>query len=288
MTNAPLRRGLHEANRLSWNEATKAHNSHKADQAKFLREGGKTLFPEEQGLLGDVKGLSLLHLQCNSGQDTLSLAQLGAVVTGVDISDEAIAFAQQLSQESGIPARFYRADVYDWLAAAAMSNQRFDVVFCSYGCMFWLSNLQVWAQGIATVLKPGGRFILIEFHPFAMMFDSDWTRKFPYFNEGQNQTWDDGISDYVGASGANLTPSGYVEGVQNFKNPYRTHEFHWGLGEIVTALLSAGLTLTVLKEYPYSNGCQLFGRMQATPEGQIFPPENVPNLPLMYAIMARM
>ncbi|MBM4431542.1 MAG: class I SAM-dependent methyltransferase, partial [Chloroflexi bacterium] len=120
-----VRKDLHEENRLSWNEATKAHNSHKKDQARFLRQGGSTLFPEEIELLGDVRGLSLLHLQCNAGQDTLSLAKRGAVVTGVDISDEAIAFARQLSRDSGIPATFVRSDVYDWLTQTAQSGQTF-------------------------------------------------------------------------------------------------------------------------------------------------------------------
>ena len=59
----------HEANRLSWNEATVAQNSHKKDQAGFLRRGGSTLFPEEVELLGDLTGKRLVHLQCNAGQD---------------------------------------------------------------------------------------------------------------------------------------------------------------------------------------------------------------------------
>ena len=75
MTTTPARE-YHEENRLAWNEATKAHNSHKGDQARFLREGGSTLFPEEVALLGDIDGKRLLHLQCNAGQDTLSLARL--------------------------------------------------------------------------------------------------------------------------------------------------------------------------------------------------------------------
>jgi hypothetical protein len=78
-----LKKELHEANRLSWDVATRAHNSHKGDQARFLREGGSTLFPEELELLGELRGRSLLHLQCNAGQDTLSLAARGATVTGV-------------------------------------------------------------------------------------------------------------------------------------------------------------------------------------------------------------
>ena len=86
-----MRKHIHETNRLAWNAATQAHNSHKGDQARYLREGGSTLFPEEVELLGGLAGKSLVHLQCNAGQDTLSLAKLGATVTGVDISDEAIA-----------------------------------------------------------------------------------------------------------------------------------------------------------------------------------------------------
>lgn len=119
-----MRKDLHEQNRIAWNAATRVHNSHKRDQAGFFRRGGSTLFPEEVDLLGDVRGKRLVHLQCNAGQDTLSLARLGAEVTGVDISDEAIAFAQRLSAEAGIPAHFIRADVYDWFDDAARSGQR--------------------------------------------------------------------------------------------------------------------------------------------------------------------
>ena len=124
------RRALHEQNRLSWNEATRAHNSHKADQAKFFREGGQKLGKPEIDLLGDLRGKSVLHLQCNAGQDTLSIKQLGAAkVAGVDISDEAIDFARKLSADSGVDATFHRADVYDWLEQAAQRDERFDIVY---------------------------------------------------------------------------------------------------------------------------------------------------------------
>ncbi|BAZ53748.1 putative methyltransferase [Nostoc sp. NIES-4103] len=287
MSNAPLRKEFHEENRLSWNEATKAHNSHKGDQGKFFREGGNTLFPEEKELLGNISGLSVVHLQCNAGQDTLSLARLGAVVTGVDISDEAIAFAQKLSDGSGIQATFHRADVFDWLEEAANQNQRFDIVFSSYGAVVWLSNLSVWAKGITAILKSGGRFVLVEFHPVAMMFDWDWSHKFSYFNDGKPLTWEDGISDYVAISNEGLILSGYETGIENFSNSYRSHEFQWGIGEVVTAFLQAGLRLEVLQEYPYLNGCKGFERMRADSQRRWFPPEDVPNLPLMYGIVAR-
>ncbi len=287
MNNLPLRKELHEENRLSWNEATKAHNSHKGEQAKFFQEGGSTLFPEEIELLGNISGLSLAHLQCNAGQDTLSLAKLGAEVTGVDISDEAINFALKLSVDSGITANFYCADMFDWLETTANQSKKFDVVFSSYGAVCWISNINLWAKGIASILKSGGRFVLMEFHPVAMIFDVDWSHKFPYFRNGELLTCEDGISDYVANSGAGLTLDNYQVGIENFCNSYRSHEFQWGIGEIITVLLQAGLTLEMLKEYPYSNGCKLFDNMREEAGRRMYPPENVPNVPLMYGIVAR-
>lgn len=281
-----LRKDFHEDNRLSWNAATTVHNSHKADQAKFFREGGSTLYPEEIDLLGDVAGKSLLHLQCNAGQDTLSLARRGAVVTGVDISDTATEFARSLSAESGIPGTFHRADVYDWLAEAASGTTRYDRAFSSYGAIIWLSDLQLWAHGIAAVLKPGGWFTLVEFHPFLMVYDDDWTLKYPYSTEGQPNTFFSGIGDYVAMSGPALAPSGYLEGIKDFVNPHPGHEFAWGIGEVVSALAEAGLTITTLREYPYMNGARLFNNMRESEGGRFYPPAGMPNLPMMYGLQA--
>src|ERR671917_2195263 len=136
------RRELREQNRLSWNGAVGAHASHRGDLAGFLRGGGSTLFPEELELLGDLEGKALAHLQCNSGGDSLSLASLGAAVTGVDISDEAVHYARRLSSETGIAAEFERADVYEWLEDAVRAGRRFDVVFSSYGVVCWLHDLE--------------------------------------------------------------------------------------------------------------------------------------------------
>lgn len=285
-----MQKAFHEENRLSWNEATIAHNSHKGDQAKFLREGGSTLFPEELELLGDLQGRSLVHLQCNAGQDTLSLARLGAEVTGVDISDTAIDFARQLSQGSGIPGTFERMDVYDWLEQVAQATQRFDIVFSSYGAICWLSDLQNWARGIAAILKPGGRLVVVDFHPFMNIFEWDLERKYSYFTEkGTPFTWEEGIGDYVSFSKEGLVDMEYakdVEGVKDFKNPHRSHEFQYTLGDLVTALLESGLTLKSLKEYPYSNGFHAFERMRVDGR-RYYLPDDQPNMPLMYSISAQ-
>lgn len=274
---------FHEANRLSWNAATLAHNSHKGNQVIFFRNGGSTLFPEELALLDDVHGRQLLHLQCNSGQDSLSLAARGAIVTGVDISDEAIAFARQLSQQSGIPATFHRADIYEWFKT--MPKACFDRVFASYGVLCWLSDLERWAAGIAAALIPGGRFVLVEFHPMAMYFDEQWRPNYDFFqHEAIPQS---GVSDYVAESGEGLALCSLEPGVQNFINPHPSYEFMWGLGDVLTALAKAGLVLECLHEYPYSNGWRGFENMCELPGRRYAVPEGMPRLPLMFGLSAR-
>jgi SAM-dependent methyltransferase len=280
------RRDLREQNRRSWNAVVGAHDSHRGDLAGFLREGGSTLFPEERALLGDMSGKTLVHLQCNYGGDSLSLALLGATVAGVDISDEAISAARRLSSETGIPAEFVRADVYDWLEEVTRTGRRFDIVFSSYGVICWLPDLEAWARGIAAVLRSGGRFVLVDFHPVAEMFDARWNRAHAYPSGGEPRLIEEGIADYVGDAEGGLTPAGFVEGVRDFENPHRCHLFRWGLGEVVTALAGAGLRISALEEYPYSNGERLFSGMRELPGRRMVPPEDVPTVPLMYGISA--
>jgi SAM-dependent methyltransferase len=279
-------RDLREQNRLSWNAVAGAHASHCGDLAGFLRSGGCTLFPEELELLRPLGGKTLAHLQCNSGGDSLSLALRGASVTGVDISDEAVLRARSLSKEAGIPASFERADLYDWLEEAACAGRRFDVVFSSYGIVCWLSDLEAWAHGIATVLKSGGRFALVDFHPAADMFDERWAHASAYPSGGERLLLEEGVGDYVAGSGDGLTPAGFVEGEREFENPHRCHLFRWGLGEVVTALAGAGLRIVALKEYPYANGERQFSGMRELPGRRMVPPEGVPALPLMYGVRA--
>src|SRR5829696_10057449 len=213
------RRELREQNRLSWNGAVGAHDSHRGDLAGYLRAGGSTLFPEELALLGDLEGKTLAHLQCNSGGDSLSLVLRGAAVTGVDISEEAISSARRLSAEAGISAGFERSDVYDWLEEAARRGRRFDAVFSSYGIVCWLPDLEAWAEGVAAVLKSGGRFVLVDFHPAAKMFDEHWNHACGYPSGGEPLLLDEGVGDYVAESDGGLTPAGFVEGTRGFENP---------------------------------------------------------------------
>lgn len=275
-----IRRDIHEANRLSWNAATAVHNAHKRDQAAFLRGGGSTLFPEEKELLGELRGKRLVHLQCNSGQDTLSLAALGAEVTGVDISDEAIDFARRLSADSGLPGAFARADLFDWFAAAPAGA--WDVAFASYGAIQWLTDLRAYAEGIAKVLAPGGIYVLVEFHPISNVLDDRGNPVLPYFGGAPVATG--GVPDYV-AEG--LAPMGFVPAHEGWKNPHPDASVAWTVADLVTALIGAGLRLDALREWPHANGCRLVDTLVPAGGNRFLPAPGTPQLPLMLGLRAR-
>lgn len=263
----------HESNRRSWNMATQQHHSHKPDLIERYKNGHNNLYPEDMELLGDLSGKSLVHLQCNDGQDTLSIARhLGGTITGIDISDTAVAFAQKMSQETGIAAEFIRADIFDWFE---QNTAPFDVVFTSYGAVVWISDVKRWARGIAKTLKPGGKFVMIDFHPLMGMFELDWSLVYDYMGGGTLTTG--GVGDYVGDD---------YEGA--FQNPHTAYEFAWGIGDILGALLEAGLKITHFKEYPYINGWQRFPVMRTEPERRHYPPEDKPVMAMMFSITAEL
>jgi SAM-dependent methyltransferase len=279
-SNAPLERA-----RRSWNAVVPVHASHRPRQAAFLAAGGSTLFPEESTLLGPVAGRTVLHLLCNTGQDSLSLAAAGACVTGVDISDEAIAAARRLAAEAGIAARFERADALDWLAAAARAGDSYDIAFASYGAVCWLRDLVGLAAALARVVRPGGRFVLVDFHPVAAIFDGQWRHRVPYPMGGAPLELD-GVGDYVGAAGGGLSPGGFTPGVDGFRNPHSCILYRWGLGDVVTAFSTASWVVQRLEEYPFANGERQFERMRALPGRRLAPPPDVPSVPLMYGLLA--
>ncbi len=279
-------RAHHEINRLSWNEGTKAHNSHKGDQAAFFRAGGNTLYAEETALLGDIPGESLLHLQCNCGQDTLSIANhLGAIATGVDISDEAIRFARQLSRDSGINAQFIRDDIYDFFAK---NETGYRHVFSSYGVLCWLSDLPAWGRGVARCLEPGGRFVLVDFHPALAIFNESWQLRYDYMG-GVIYEFESGVGDYVALTGAAAEIDQLVAGIRDFRNPYPGVEYQWGVAEVVMSLIKAGLTLTHLAEYEHCNGFKPMPDMKELGGRRYGTAEHLPSkIPLMFSLVAEL
>jgi SAM-dependent methyltransferase len=269
----------YEATRRSWNLATRNHNAHKGDQAAFLRAGGDVLFPEEIELLGPFAAARLAHLQCNAGQDSLCLARRGATVTGVDMSDEAIAFARNLSAASGIPATFVQMEVVQWMAT---TDLRFDLAFSSYGAACWLPDLSAWARGLRRILVPGGCFVYVEFHPIVWSLAPDLRLTGDdYFS---STPFVEPVNDYVACSGAHL---GAPEGALAAENDIPACAWQHGLGEIVTALADAQMRVECIREYPYANGCRVHPSLVASEGRRWVWPHGVARLPLMFAVRAR-
>ncbi len=168
-------------NQALWNAKTPHHiNSDFYRHAEF-KAGMNTLNEMELKLLGDVKGKTILHLQCHFGQDTLTLARMGAKVTGIDLSPAAIAEAQSLNTELGLDAEFICTNIYD---LPQVLDKEYDIVFTSYGTICWLPDLTAWAKIVSRYIQPGGAFVFAEFHPTVWMFDNNFTHvQYSYFNK---------------------------------------------------------------------------------------------------------
>ena len=254
-----------EINRALWNEKTHIHiESEFYAMDKFLQEES-SLKEIELGLIGDVKGKSILHLQCHFGQDTLSLARMGANVTGLDISDVAIEKAKILATQMDIKAEFVCSDVYD---AKQHISEKFDMVFATYGTIGWLPDINKWADIVSHFLKPDGKLVFVELHPFIWMYDAAFSNIiYPYFNS-------EPIVEETKGTYAN--PNAEIE----------MKEIGWnhGLAEVVSALLNKGLVLEHFQEYNYSpHNC--FLGMEQVGESRFVIEKHGNKLPLTYSLV---
>jgi 2-polyprenyl-3-methyl-5-hydroxy-6-metoxy-1,4-benzoquinol methylase len=145
-----------KVNLAAWNQMARMHAASPGYRLAEFKAGANVLQGIELGEVGDVGGKSLLHTQCHFGLDTISWARLGARVTGVDFSDEAIGLARSISAELKIPARFIQSNIYD---APGAIDEQFDMVFTSYGALCWLPDIKRWAEIAAGFVKPGDSFI---------------------------------------------------------------------------------------------------------------------------------
>lgn len=224
-----------DANKKSWNKATAYHVASDFYDVPAFLNGKNSLNNIELNLLGDITGQSLLHLQCHFGQDTLSLARMGANTTGIDLSDAAIQQAQALAAQLALDkkAAFVCSNVYD---LKENLQGQFDIVFSSYGVIGWLPDMNKWAQIVSHFLKPGGQFIFVEFHPAVWMFDNDFTNlQYSYFNV-------EVIKEESSGS--------YADKNADFKQ--LTYNWNHSLADVITALLQAGLKLEQFQEFDYS------------------------------------
>ena len=221
------------ANKHLWNQRTAVHKDSSFYNLAGFKAGLTVLTPIELNELGDVKGKKMLHLQCHFGMDSLNWARLGADLTGVDLSDEAIKEAKQLNDELGMNAKFVCCNVYD---TSEYVKEQFDIVFTSYGTIGWLPDLQPWAKMIAERLKPGGVFYMADFHPVLWMFDDEFTH-FQYAYENREVIVTESEGTYTDRDAA-------IKG----------KEYGWNhsISEILNALISQGLEIKHFNEFMYS------------------------------------
>lgn len=223
--------------------------------------------------LGDIAGLRTVHLQCHIGTDTISLARLGARVTGLDFSPQAVREARRLAGEAGADVDFVEADVRE--AASVLPAGSFDLVYTGVGALCWLPSIREWAVVVATLLAPGGSVFLREGHPILWSMDEtiddDLHLRFPYFEQAEPLEWDDD-STYV-ATTVPLTAT-------------KTYAWNHGLGEIITALLEAGLRLDLLVEHDSVPWEALPGQMVQRPGGEWALRREPAVAPLTYTLRA--
>lgn len=261
-----------KANRDLWDAWTEFHFTSDFYDVEKFRAGGSTLPPCDRDAVGPVDDLSILHLQCHFGMDTLSWARLGAKVTGIDFSENAISRARQLAAECDLPARFIETDLY---SVPEKLSEQFDWVITTAGVLPWLPDLNRWAKVVAQMLRPGGRFYLREFHPQAQVIDEtspdpDAPRfRYSYFPTGE------GICS--GTTGTYAVPHAPVETV--------SYEWPHTVAETVQALLNSGLQLTAIEEFPYTT-YRALPWLEKDSDGNWRWPGPHAFLPLMYSLQA--
>lgn len=248
-------------NQQAWDHRTTVHVDSQFYDIKSFLAGKSSLNPIELEQVGEVKGKSLLHLQCHFGQDTLSWARLGANVTGVDLSPQAISTANNLAQQLQLPATFIASDIY---AFGETNQQQFDIVFTSYGVLCWLPDLDKWAQTIAKSLRVGGEFHLVEFHPFHDVFAG-----YGYFPSQAPDIEQEGT---------------YTENCQGETNTVVSWQH--SLSEVINALIKAGIKIESFNEFAYSPYPCFDGLEAVENKGFVYKVKNKA-IPLVYAIKGK-
>ena len=220
-------------NRAYWDKITPIHKASSYYEFESFEAGKTTLKVVEEEELGDVAAKSILHLQCHFGLHTLSLERKGAQVVGVDYSEEAIRTATQICARADLSSQFICANIYD---LPGLIDRRFDIVFTSYGVLYCLPDLDRWARVIAHYLNDDGFFYIVDIHPFMYMLDDDGERLVePYFHDPRGR--------FIAEKPARVVPDAHFHA--SFQ------EWSHSLGDVVNAILNAGMSLEFLHEHPF-------------------------------------
>lgn len=256
-----------EINKKSWNAKVEPHLKSDFYFVDEFLKGRNSLNSIELDLLGDIGGKSILHLQCHFGQDSISLSRLGAKVTGIDLSDKAINTAKDLAMQCFTDTEFICSDVYD---LPNVLNEKFDIVFTSYGTIGWLPDLDKWAQVIDSFLKPNGKFVMAEFHPVVWMFDDDFTKvTYNYFNEKPI------VETYEGT---------YADPSANIVQEYVM--WNHSLAEVVQNLIKNNITIEAFKELDWSP-YPCFKHTEEFEKGKWRIPQFGNKIPLVFGLTAQ-
>lgn len=264
-------------NRANWDERAPAHAAspgYAVDRFAADPDFLSDVVRFDRALLGDVAGLRGVHLQCHIGTDTVSLARLGATMTGLDFSPAAVAEARRVAALAGAPVDFVEAEVDD--AVEVLGAESFDLVYTGVGALCWLPSVRRWAATVAGLLRPGGRLFVREGHPMLWALadarpDGLLVVDFPYFERPEPIVWDE--------------PGTYVETDVEFATTV-THSWNHGLGEIVGALLENGMQLTGLVEHDSVPWEALPGQMEQVGGGEWRLADRPWRLPHTYTLQA--
>jgi SAM-dependent methyltransferase len=263
-----------DTNRASWDERADIHIEDLTGSygiERFLA-GEDVLFPIEAAEIGDVAGLNVLHLQCHIGLDTLCLARRGANVTGLDFSAAALHHARDLAERANLPARFVLGDVHD---AAALCGTDFDLVYTSWGTIYWLPDIRRWGKVVADALKPGGFIYFADEHPSFALFDEANGRPVPTFN------WRTPSSLPL-----EFAPSETYTGDPRPLVNRRNFEWIHPLSDILMALIDHGLSIEHIAEHE-ALPWPMLSMMQRGPDRLYRLPSGTPRMPLAVSLRAR-
>lgn len=255
-----------DSNKELWNQKTAVHKTSAFYDLEGFKKGKNALNEIELNEVGEVKGKSMLHLQCHFGLDTMSWSRLGAKTTGIDLSDRAIDVAKEINKEVGLDAQFLCSNVYD---LKNHLNSQFDIVFTSYGVVGWLPDLDRWADIVSYYLKPGGVFYIAEFHPFVWMLDDDYKKiHYSYFNNGVIEIEEEGT---------------YADKHADIQ--HKEYSWNHSISEVINALISHGLEIDFMNEYDYSP-YDCFPDMIKNEENNFYINGFEKILPMVYSIKA--
>ncbi|GAG59711.1 unnamed protein product, partial [marine sediment metagenome] len=234
-----MNKKYYNANKELWDEFARLHYETESEDysVKSFLEGQTTLKSYELKEMGNVKGKSLLHLQCHFGLDTLSWAREGAIVTGIDISSEGIRLAKLLAKQAKLEANFIESNLYE---LPKVLFEKFDIVYTSIGVLCWLNDLNEWGKIIANFLKPGGFFYIAEIHPLSRVFDNE-TKDIRDLQVYYNYFHDPKPMEFVA--------DGTYASVGTKFEPKKQYEWAHSISDIINSLIEAGLRIEFLNEY---------------------------------------